>query len=125
MLSITQRAEEAVKALLDEADAAITGLRVMVKAGGCSGFQYDMTLEDAPAEEDILLEFTGARLLVDPQSLELLSGVTLDYVESPTGAGFRFVNPAATSTCGCGKSFSMDMGEALEAGEGCGSRAGL
>jgi iron-sulfur cluster assembly protein len=125
MLSITQRAEEAVKALLDEADAAITGLRVMVKAGGCSGFQYDMSLEDSPAEEDILLEFTGARLLVDPQSLELLSGVTLDYVESPAGAGFRFVNPAATSTCGCGKSFSMDMGEALEAGEGCGSRAGL
>lgn len=124
MLSITPRAQEAVKTLLDESDPGITGLRVMVKAGGCSGFQYDMTLEDSPATDDVLLEFSGARLLVDPQSLELLSGVTLDYVESAAEAGFRFVNPTATSTCGCGKSFSMEMGEAMNEEAGCGSRTG-
>ena len=81
-------------------------LRVAVEGGGCSGFQYDIKL-DAPAEEDLVLEAAGQRVVVDPVSLPFLSGAVIDFTEELIGARFVIENPNATSSCGCGTSFSM------------------
>jgi iron-sulfur cluster assembly accessory protein len=84
-------------------------LRVAVLAGGCSGFQYRFELEPAVArEDDLLIEQDGARVLVDGASLDLLAGAELDFADSLMGAHFSVRNPNATSSCGCGTSFSVD-----------------
>lgn len=82
-------------------------LRLSVEGGGCSGFQYRFGLADAPDGEDIVTETAGVRLVVDPVSLDLVAGATVDYVESLGGAAFRVENPQAASGCGCGASFSV------------------
>ena len=82
-------------------------LRLAVEGGGCSGFQYRFALADAPEADDTIVEEGGARLLVDPVSLELIAGCTVDYVESLGGAAFKVENPNATAGCGCGSSFSV------------------
>lgn len=81
-------------------------LRVAVEGGGCSGFQYDIRLDD-PAPEDLVLEKDGQRVLVDQVSLPLLSGAVIDFSDELIGARFVIDNPNATSSCGCGTSFSM------------------
>ena len=81
-------------------------LRVAVEGGGCSGFQYDIRLDDA-ADEDLILEGAGERVVVDPVSLPFLSGAVIDFSEELIGARFTIDNPNATSSCGCGTSFSM------------------
>ena len=84
-------------------------LRVAVLAGGCSGFQYRFELEPAVVgEDDLLIEESGARVLVDHASLDLLAGAELDFADSLMGAHFSVRNPNATSSCGCGTSFSVD-----------------
>jgi len=82
------------------------GLRVSVQPGGCSGFKYGLLIEDAPAEDDVILTQDGFKVFVDPFSAQYLSGVTIDYVSSFQGSGFTFKNPNATGGCGCGSSFS-------------------
>ncbi|MFQ5623870.1 MAG: HesB/IscA family protein [Paracoccaceae bacterium] len=82
-------------------------LRVAVEGGGCSGFQYDIRLEDAPADDDLVLERDGLRVLVDPVSLPFLSNATIDFSRELIGARFVVNNPNATSSCGCGTSFSI------------------
>lgn len=82
-------------------------LRLSVEGGGCSGFQYRFGLADAPDGEDIVTETAGVRLVVDPVSLDLVAGATVDYVESLGGAAFKVENPQAASGCGCGASFSV------------------
>jgi iron-sulfur cluster assembly accessory protein len=82
-------------------------LRVAVLAGGCSGFQYKFEL-DQPAPDDLLIERDGAKVLVDPASLDLLAGAELDFKDELMGAYFAVRNPNATSACGCGTSFSVD-----------------
>jgi iron-sulfur cluster assembly accessory protein len=82
------------------------GLRVSVQPGGCSGFKYGLLIEDAPAEDDVILTHDGFKVFVDPFSAQYLSGVTIDYVSSFQGSGFTFKNPNATGGCGCGSSFS-------------------
>jgi iron-sulfur cluster assembly protein/iron-sulfur cluster insertion protein len=84
----------------------VLALRVAVKAGGCSGFNYDMFFDSEIADDDVTREFGGVKVVVDPQSAELLNGSTLDYTDGLQGAGFHITNPNATSTCGCGNSFS-------------------
>ncbi|MGH7815603.1 MAG: HesB/IscA family protein [Candidatus Binataceae bacterium] len=81
------------------------GLRIGVTGGGCSGFQYSLNF-DAPKDGDRIADFGGVRVLVDEASLPYIAGTTLDYVEGLHGAGFRFDNPRASRTCGCGSSFS-------------------
>ncbi len=81
-------------------------LRVAVEGGGCSGFQYDITLDD-PAEDDLVLEGEGQRVVVDPVSLPFLSNAVIDFSDELIGARFTIENPNATSSCGCGTSFSM------------------
>ena len=82
-------------------------LRVAVEGGGCSGFQYDISLEDAPEAEDLVLEKEGNRVLVDPVSLPFLSNAEIDFAEELIGARFVINNPNASASCGCGTSFSM------------------
>jgi iron-sulfur cluster assembly accessory protein len=82
-------------------------LRLSVEGGGCSGFQYRFGLAEDVAEDDLISETSGVKLVVDPVSLDLLDGSAVDYVESLGGAAFRVTNPNAASGCGCGASFSI------------------
>ncbi|MGC9370792.1 MAG: HesB/IscA family protein [Paracoccaceae bacterium] len=93
---------------LAEIGAAAQGkaLRVAVEGGGCSGFQYDISL-DAPAEGDLVLEGDGEKVVVDSVSLPFLANATIDFTEELIGARFVIDNPNATSSCGCGTSFSI------------------
>lgn len=95
-------------ARLAEINAAEQGqaLRVAVEGGGCSGFQYEIKL-DQPAADDLVLEGAGERVIVDSVSLPFLSGATIDFSEELIGARFVIENPNASSSCGCGVSFSM------------------
>jgi iron-sulfur cluster assembly accessory protein len=83
-------------------------LRVAVLAGGCSGFQYRFELDRDTKPDDLVVEHAGARVLIDPASMDLLAGATLDYADELMGAHFAVRNPQATSACGCGTSFSVD-----------------
>ena len=82
-------------------------LRLSVEGGGCSGFQYKFDLADAPDSEDAISETEGVQLVVDPVSLDLVSGSVVDFVESLGGAAFRVENPQAAAGCGCGSSFGI------------------
>jgi iron-sulfur cluster assembly accessory protein len=82
-------------------------LRLSVEGGGCSGFQYKFDLAGAPETDDLVAETDGVKLVVDPVSLDLVSGCIVDYVESLGGAAFRVENPNAAAGCGCGSSFSV------------------
>ena len=93
-------------ARLAEIGAAPKALRVAVKGGGCSGFEYEITL-DAPAEGDLVLEADGQKVVVDEVSLPFLEDATIDFSEELIGARFVIENPNATSSCGCGTSFSI------------------
>ncbi len=93
-------------ARLAEIDAAPQALRIAVEGGGCSGFQYEIKL-DAPADDDLVLEGDGQREVVDQVSLPFLANAVIDFTEELIGARFVIENPNATSSCGCGTSFSM------------------
>lgn len=103
--SVTERAFQRLAEINDGADAP-QALRVAVEGGGCSGFQYDIRL-DAPAEDDLILEGNGQRVLVDPVSLPFLAGAVIDFADELIGARFTIENPNAASSCGCGTSFSI------------------
>ena len=93
-------------AKLGAAEGKTLMLRVAVEGGGCSGFQYDIRL-DAPAEDDLVLEAGGQKVVVDPVSLPFLAGATIDFADELIGARFVIDNPNAASSCGCGTSFSI------------------
>ena len=95
-----------VKQLIDEEGNPDLKLRVFVTGGGCSGFQYGFTFDEATNEDDTAMEKNGMTLLIDPMSLQYLAGAEIDYQENVEGAQFVIKNPNATSTCGCGSSFS-------------------
>lgn len=88
-------------------EPAGAGLRVAVEGGGCSGFQYDIGVATAPNADDLVIERDGARVFVDPISLPFLLGSEVDWVDELIGASFKVKNPNATSSCGCGTSFSV------------------
>ena len=89
------------------AEGGTKALRIAVEGGGCSGFQYDIKLEDVAADDDIVLEKDGQKVLIDSVSLPFLSDAVIDFTQELIGARFVIVNPNATSSCGCGVSFSM------------------
>lgn len=95
------------KELIDEEGNAELKLRVYVTGGGCSGFQYGFSFDDAQDDEDTIIERDGVKLLVDPMSYQYLVGSTVDYLEGLQGSQFVVNNPNASSTCGCGSSFSI------------------
>lgn len=105
MIQLTDSAVKKVKALMAEEEDPDLSLRVAVRAGGCSGFSYEM-LFDTVGQEDWQGEFDGVGLLVDLQSAPHLIGATLDYREGLTGAGFVWDNPNVSRSCGCGQSFA-------------------
>ena len=105
-LIFTDNAASKVKQLIDEEGNQELKLRVFVTGGGCSGFQYGFTFDEAVNEDDTSMQKNGVTLLIDPMSLQYLGGAEIDYQESAEGAQFVIKNPNATSTCGCGSSFS-------------------
>lgn len=106
MITLTPRAVKAIGRFINGSETPVAGLRIAVSGGGCSGLQYDLRLEAVVAEDDLVVESDNIRLLMDPLSAPLLKGVTLDFFDSLTGSGFRFDNPNAKASCGCGASFS-------------------
>lgn len=107
MIELTENASAQIRKMIARRAAGETGLRIGVKAGGCSGFEYTFGWERAPKETDVVFEGSGgAKIFVDPRSLRLLDGTVLDYDTSLLSKGFTFDNPHAKSTCGCGASFS-------------------
>jgi iron-sulfur cluster assembly accessory protein len=106
-ITLTSAAIEKVAELIAaEAADEVLALRVAVKAGGCSGFNYDMYFDSEVAGDDVVSEFGTVRVVVDAESAGLLTGATLDFADGLSGAGFHITNPNATRTCGCGNSFS-------------------
>jgi iron-sulfur cluster assembly protein len=108
MIGITERARKEVKRIIAEQNLpAQTALRVGVKGGGCSGFSYTLGFDDQVAETDQIEEVDGVKVVCDPKSFLYLSGTEVDFEESLMGRGFKFGNPNASKTCGCGESFSV------------------
>lgn len=105
-VKVSDRAFERL-AEIAEASGERKALRVAILGGGCSGFSYEFELEDAPAEDDTVIERDGQRVLIDPESLPFLEGSVIDFKDELIGARFHVENPNATSTCGCGTSFSL------------------
>ena len=103
---LTAKAVEMVKDAMEREGLSEYGIRVGVMGGGCAGFQYSMDFEKDPREGDVTFEQQGVKLFIDPMSSMYLQGVTIDYVVGLQGAGFKFNNPNARTTCGCGSSFS-------------------
>ena len=103
----TDAAAQKVAQLIQEEDNPDLMLRVFISGGGCSGFQYGFTFDDAVEDGDSSIENQGVTLLVDPMSVQYLMGAEIDYKEDLSGAQFIIRNPNATTTCGCGSSFSV------------------
>lgn len=108
MIGITTRAQQEVRRIISEQDLPeSTVLRVGVKGGGCSGFSYSLGFDDTVQEIDQVFERDGVRVVCDPKSFLYLNGTEVDFEESLMGRGFKFGNPNASKTCGCGESFSV------------------
>ena len=108
LVTLSDAAVDKLTELTKEESDPNVGLRVYVYSGGCSGYRYGMMLEDQPAGEDIKVEANGINVYVDPQSVQLLRGSEIDYVDTLMGAGFTVNNPNAVSGCGCGSSFRTE-----------------
>jgi len=106
-LVFSDSAANKVKELIDEEGNTELKLRVFVSGGGCSGFQYGFTFDETQNEDDTVMEKNGVQLLIDAMSFQYLTGAEIDYAEGLEGAQFVIKNPNATSTCGCGSSFSV------------------
>ncbi len=105
MVSLTVTAVDKVKAIMSERGEEAVGLRIAVIGGGCSGFQYQMSLDKEPNADDKVIEQDGLRVFIDSRSLPYLDGARVDYVDGLNGSGFKFDNPNSRGTCGCGESF--------------------
>lgn len=112
MLTLTDAASRKLSEIVAGQTEPVVGLRVFVQKGGCSGYSYGMALAGQVEDGDWVGEFGGVKVLVDPQSAPVLSGIRIDYVETLQGSGFSIQNPNAVRSCGCGSSF-----ETAEAGE--------
>jgi len=115
-VSFTEKGAEKVREFLSaqEADVSSAGLRVGVRGGGCSGFQYQLAF-DEQREGDVIFDNHGLRILVDNQSLPYVDGSSIDYVDSLQGAGFQVNNPNVVAACGCGSSFRVAEDEQVSA----------
>lgn len=106
MLELTEQAQKAIQRFAEGADTPVNGLRVSVVDGGCSGMQYAMSLEAEPQENDVVISAGETKVFVEENSVDVLKGTTIDFVDSLEGSGFTFTNPNAAQSCGCGKSFA-------------------
>ena len=105
-VTVTERAAKRIAEIVAD-EAAAEALRVSVEGGGCSGFQYKFDLVPGAADDDVVLERSGAKVVIDQVSLGFLAGSEIDFVDDLIGASFRITNPKATASCGCGTSFSI------------------
>ena len=108
MITLTENAITAVSRYLEGANKPTAGLRIEVTDGGCSGMQYGLRLEDQVGDNDTVTEYGAVKVLVDAESMPMLDGMTVDFVDSLDGSGFKFTNPNAVKSCACGTSFSTE-----------------
>ena len=104
MITLTPDAISKVKSILEDRKEE-SGLRIAIVGGGCSGFQYQMTLDKEPREDDKIFDLEGLKLYVDKKSLLYLDGTSIDYIDSQNGSGFKFENPNEKASCGYGETF--------------------
>ena len=104
IVTLTDKAANKVKLLLEKESKQDYGLRVGVVAGGCSSYTYDIGLEKAPKENDIVIEEKGVKIFINPESIAFMKGSTVDYLDTLTNAGFKINNPNVKTSCGCGHS---------------------
>ena len=105
-VTVSPRAAKRIATILaNEGQGAM--LRLAVTGGGCSGFQYNFALDETRMDDDLFIENSGARILIDPVSLDFLAGAEIDFTDDLIGQAFKVNNPNATSSCGCGTSFSV------------------
>ena len=108
MIEITERAAKEIRRIIDDQKLTdATALRVGVKGGGCSGFSYTLGFDDQVSETDQVSEVHGVRVVCDPKSFLYLNGTQIDFEDNLMGRGFKFGNPNAAKTCGCGESFTV------------------
>jgi iron-sulfur cluster assembly accessory protein len=105
-VTVSARAAKRIAQIL-KSEPVPSMLRIAVTGGGCSGFQYNFAIDDARADDDLVVERDGATVLIDPMSLDFLKGAEIDFVDDLIGQSFKINNPNATSSCGCGTSFSV------------------
>ena len=125
-VTLSERAAEEIRGLLERQGKADAALRVFVSGGGCSGLNYGMAIDDSIEEGDFVYTCHGVKVVVDPLSVNYIKGASVDYVEDVMGGGFKIDNPNAVRSCGCGSSFATE-GEAETEGAGgggCGSGCG-
>lgn len=106
MITLTESATQAVSRFISSSESPVIGLRIAVSGGGCSGMQYGLKLETEIGADDQVVQFGDLKVFVDAASAPLLEGVTMDFIDNMTESGFKFSNPNAKASCGCGKSFS-------------------
>ena len=107
MITLTEPAVRHLQTMIAEKGDASKGLRLFVEKGGCAGMQYGMTLDGAAPGDEVFAQ-AGVQVIVDPESLQYLTGSEIDYCDDLTGTGFRLKNPHAVRSCGCGTSFETD-----------------
>ena len=107
MITLTESALAKIEDILAEENNPAMKLRTFVQGGGCSGFSYGFTLDEEQNEDDFIIENTTATIVIDSMSMQYLQGATIDYTEEIMGSSFVIKNPNATTTCGCGSSFSI------------------
>lgn len=105
MIYITEKAAKQVKIIAEEEGINYHIIRCKVRGGGCAGFEYDLNFDDQIGELDEISELDGVKVICDPMSMQYLEGTVIDWEEGLMGAGFKFKNPTAKATCGCGHSF--------------------
>jgi iron-sulfur cluster assembly protein len=110
VVTITDKAAEKAKALLADRGVQDAALRVFVVGGGCSGYQYGMAIAQGKEEDDVVIEHAGVTVLVDPESVPLMRGAEIDYVDDIMKSGFTIFNPNAVKGCACGSSFQTADG---------------
>ncbi len=119
VVTLTPVALDKVRGILAQEEAAELGLRVFVRGGGCSGLSYGMALDER-TEDDLVADYNGVTVLIDPMSAMYVSGAEIDYQDSLMGGGFTVNNPNAVSTCGCGHSFQTSDQAGTARSCGCG-----
>lgn len=107
VITVTPKAADKARALAEKAGRPTACLRVRVVAGGCSGFSYELAFENAPGDDDNVIEVNDFRVLIDPASAPIVEGSTLDFNDSLLGGGLKMYNPQAVHECACGDSFSI------------------
>lgn len=106
MITMTDKAAKAAALFIKGSDTPSGGLRIAITGGGCSGYTYNLSIEAEATAADTVVEHGKVKVFLDPASAPLLHGVTIDFADSLDGSSFTFINPNASASCGCGKSFS-------------------